>query len=542
MISKIAFLLWIAFSAGSASLYAQEAKTAWDNTVSKNWPVEFEQKEIKSSFDETIQKAWVYHTRQLIPQPLIVSLHTWSGDYNQEDPLGKEILLRDWNYIHPDFRGPNNHPEACGSELVVSDIQDAIEFVIKNGNVDKTQVHIIGASGGGYATLLTFMKINYPVKSFNAWASISNLEDWYWECKGRNLKYSNDLEMVTTSGKGFDVAEARKRSPLLMEYQPVLRKGAFLNIYAGIHDGYTGSVPISHSVKIFNKLLPEMYSEKAKELFNDSILLSLLSKRTNPFPDTLLELGGRKIHLIRELPGLSLTIFEGGHEMIVPQALSLIPVNGNRNKQNLNILAIGDSNGAVETGWPNQLKKLFPYSTIINKSISGNTIGFDNLDQEKLNTLKNIDRYLEEAFNELGHESDFDFILINLGTNDTKKVFENRQKEVAENMSALVQKIKQQVSKNQAKIPEIMIITPSPMDEQKANQEKYGGGDLRIEKNNQQFQKIAIKNQVDFLDTYTSLKKDFSVKTTDGVHLNEKAQFEMAGEIASYLNRKKDKK
>lgn len=518
---------------------AQDGKTAWDNTINKNWPEVFVQTEIISSANGSLQKAWFYKSCQSSPQPLIVSLHTWSGDYNQEDPLAKEILLRDWNYIHPDFRGANNHPEACGSELVIADIEDAIHFAIKNGNVDKNQVHIIGVSGGGYATLLAFMKINYPVKSFNAWASISNLEDWYWECKGRNLKYANDLEMVTTNGKGFDVAEARKRSPLVLKYQPELRKGANLNIYAGIHDGYTGSVPITHSINMHNKLSGDIYPEQKNKLVTDSLKLVLLAKRMNPIPETNLVLGGRKIHLIRELPGLSLTIFEGGHEMIVPQALSLISGAGNRNSQKLNILTIGDSNGAVEIGWPYQLEKLFPFSTVVNKSISGNTIGFDNLDQEKLNTLKNIDRYLDEAYNELGKGNEFDVILIGLGTNDTKKVFENRQKEVAENLSVLVQKVKQLVSKNQAEIPEIVIISPSPMDEQKVNQEKYGGGDLRIQKNNQQFKKVALKNQVDFLDTYTALKKEISEKTTDGVHLTEKAQFEMASEIANYLNSKK---
>jgi lysophospholipase L1-like esterase len=246
-------------------------------------------------------------------------------------------------------------------------------------------------------------------------------------------------------------------------------------------------------------------------------------------------IGDRDILYLKEFNNVTLTIFEGGHEMIVPQALAMIPIDGKRSTQKLTILTIGDSNGAAETGWPNQLKKLFPFSTIINKSISGNTIGFDNLAQEKLNSIKNIDRYLDEAYIELGQKNEFDVILIGLGTNDTKKVFEKRQKEVAENLSVLVQKVKQLVSKNQTKIPEIVIISPSPMDELKVNQEKYGGGDLRIQKNNQQFKKVAIKNQVDFLDTYTALKKEISEKTIDGVHLNEKAQFEMASEIANYI-------
>jgi lysophospholipase L1-like esterase len=517
---------------------AQNKEATWDNTLSKNWPEGFVPVKIKSSADGKIQNAVFYKSVQAKPQPLIISLHTWSGDYLQEDPLAAEVLLRNWNYIHPDFRGPNNNPEACGSELVIRDIDDAIRFAIQNGNVDTSEVHIIGVSGGGYATMLAYMKLRFPAKSFSAWASISNLEDWYWECKGRNLKYASDLEGVTTSGNSFDVAEARSRSPLFMPFKSEKRKKSSIHIYAGIHDGYTGSVPITHSTNMFNKLLLEMYPEQTNKRVSDSQQIELLAKRTISNPDTSLVLGGRKVHLIRESPNLSLAIFEGGHEMIVPQALAMIPIDGKRNTQKLTILTIGDSNGAAETGWPNQLKKLFPFSTIINKSISGNTIGFDNLDQEKLNTLKNIDRYLDEAYIGLGQENEFDVILIGLGTNDTKKVFENRQKEVVENLAILVQKVKQLVSKKQSEIPEIVIISPSPMDELKVNQEKYSGGDSRIQKNNQLFKKLAVKNQVDFLDTYTSLKKEISEKTTDGVHLNEKAQFEMASEIANYIRAK----
>jgi lysophospholipase L1-like esterase len=201
----------------------------------------------------------------------------------------------------------------------------------------------------------------------------------------------------------------------------------------------------------------------------------------------------------------------------------------------LNILTLGDSNGAADFGWPQQLRKLLPSSTVINKSISGNTIGFDNLNQEKLNTLKNITRYLDEAYRELTPQNNFDAILINLGTNDTKCIFEHRQKEVPSNMVLLMQKIRKYMTDNQKICPSICIITPSPMDEQKVNKEKYSGGDQRIQKNNQKFKKIAAKNQTGFLDTYTHLKPGFKQKTEDGVHLNEKTQVQMASEIVNYL-------
>ncbi|MCX6236417.1 MAG: GDSL-type esterase/lipase family protein [Bacteroidia bacterium] len=212
--------------------------------------------------------------------------------------------------------------------------------------------------------------------------------------------------------------------------------------------------------------------------------------------------------------------------------------NEKNSLQKLNILTIGDSNGTFEYSWPQQLKPLLPNSTIINKSISGNTIGFDNLDKIELNTLKNINHYLEEAFIKIGPQNSFDFIFINLGTNDTKRIFINRQKEVSKNLSLLIQLIKRFFKDHQKQNPEICIITPSPMDELKVNVEKYGGGDLRIQKNNEQFKKVAATNKVGFLDTYTPLKNGFSEKTTDGIHLNEKAQIELATEIVNYLNKK----
>ena len=74
------------------------------------------------------------------------------------------------------------------------------------------------------------------------------------------------------------------------------------------------------------------------------------------------------------------------------------------------------------------------------------------------------------------------------------------------------------------------------MDEQKIDKMKYGGGDLRLQKNNRQFSKIASTNQVYFLNTYDRLKENFGIKTIDGIHLNEKTQFELATYILSFIN------
>lgn len=538
MIKNFILFSLVHFIIFQISLPAQKKEPAWDNTGNKSWPGGFQQAEIKSSVDGVLQKVWFYKTSKTSDQPLIISLHTWSGDYNQGDPLAKEILLRDWNYIHPDFRGPNNNPDACGSRLVISDLQDAITFAVKQGNVDTTNVHIVGVSGGGYAALLAYMKINYPVKSFNAWVPISNLSDWYWESKGRNAKYATDLEQVAMKDGLMNWKELDSRSPIRLPFPGNKRKNASLHIYAGVHDGYTGSVPISHSILFYNKIASALYPGQQDKLVADNMLMELLARQLNPYANTKLTLSGREIHLLKQFSNLSLTIFEGGHEMLVSPALVLPPIDENKNLEPLHILTIGDSNGAFDFGWPQQISKLMPYSTIINKSVSGNTIGFDNLENPKLNALKNVQQYLDSTYGALPVNAELDYILIGLGTNDTKTIFKELQKEVAANMTTLLQKINNYLSEHNKKIPRICIITPSPMDEQKIDSVKYAGGDLRIQNNNTAFKKIAATNHVDYLDTYRLLKINFSEKTADGIHLNEKAQFELASLIISYINQK----
>lgn len=531
-------LVWFTFFclfAFTQKASSQEQPTAWDDTLTINWSVEFNKVEITSSLDGDIQPAIFFKSPLPEKQPLIVSLHTWSGDYLQEDPLAEEIVLRGCNYIHPNFRGPNNNTKACGSKFAISDIEDAIHFAIKNGNVDTSEIHIIGVSGGGYAALMAFMHLDYPVKSFNSWAAISNLEDWYFECEGRKLKYVNDLKGVTTGGQGFDTSVARERSPALLPYSSEKRKNAELYIYTGIHDGYTGSVPITHSINMFNHLLRETSPHDKDQIVSDSLKLVLLEKRHNPKPDSLLSIGGRKIHLLREIPNIQLIIFEGTHEMIVPQALALVPVHNQRSTTKLNILTVGDSNGAAQNGWPVQLAKILPFSTIINHSISGNTIGFDNLGNAALNTIKNIEIYLDSAFKKLPAGQQLDYIVFGLGTNDSKKVFNDSIKLVQTNLDSLLILTEKYMERNDKSLPGILVVSPPPINEEIANPDKYGGGNERIDINNFHFQKVAEKHHAVFIDVNAKLKNRISEITFDGVHLTSEAQIEVAQTIIQFL-------
>lgn len=304
-------------------LQAQE-NPVWDDTKKKTWSEEFQEIGIPSSLDDSVQKAYFYKSTNNLPQPLIVSLHTWSGDYAQQDPLAQQVLEKDWNYIHPNFRGPNTTYQACGSPWVVSDIEDAISYAIGQGNVDTTAIHIIGASGGGFATALMYMQTQHPVKSFSAWVPITNLVDWYFESLGRGTKYADHIRNATGSDTTLNLNEAKKRSPYFMQTPVQERRNSKIALYAGIHDGYTGSVPISQSVNFYNKLVQDTDPTATEAIVPLETLLHLVTKRHYSDNKSIEMLGDREIIYQKNFQNISLILFEGTHEMLSDTALELL--------------------------------------------------------------------------------------------------------------------------------------------------------------------------------------------------------------------------
>jgi lysophospholipase L1-like esterase len=186
--------------------------------------------------------------------------------------------------------------------------------------------------------------------------------------------------------------------------------------------------------------------------------------------------------------------------------------------KHMNILVIGDSNGASGTGWVIQLQKLLNHSDIlINYSIGGNTIGFDNLDRDTLNTLKNIGNYIKNAEDSV---KTLDKILICLGTNDCKAVFDSLQSLVPVNLEKLVQAIRNYPFAAET-IPAIVLITPPPIASDSILLPKYFGGRERLEKLLPSYRIVADKYNCLYVDIYHPLVKDFMSFTTDGIHLNE---------------------
>jgi poly(3-hydroxybutyrate) depolymerase len=286
------------------------------------WPRQVKEIKYLSSADSTAQPAMFYAPDANESLPLLVALHTWSGSYNQRTsvPYAEWCISNGWVFIHPNFRGPNRRPEATGSELVVKDIVSAVDHAKKSANVDPNRVYLVGASGGGYTALLMAGRAPHIWAGVSAWVPIADLRAWYFECKEAGRRYAGQIVKscggVPDANGGVDL-EYKKRSPVTYLHNAV---NLPLDINAGITDGHTGSVPVSHSLRAFNLVAApgDRISQEDIEFFTAKAEVPphLKAELTDPTY-------GEKKPLFRRNSGKArITIFDGGHEIVFEAALS----------------------------------------------------------------------------------------------------------------------------------------------------------------------------------------------------------------------------
>jgi dipeptidyl aminopeptidase/acylaminoacyl peptidase len=262
---------------------------------------------------------WVPEKANKTAVPLIVGLHTWSADYkkiNHYVTVQKEAKRRGWAFVGPNFRGKNATPEGCGSDLAVQDIEDAVEYAKSNCKIDADRVYIIGGSGGGHMTLLMLGKKPGLFAAGSAFCPITDLARWHADSllkhPGRGKQYAKMMEMACGGKPNERAEEYAKRSPLTwLSAAKAAKTPAY--IVTGIHDGWTGSVPVGHSIRGFNALC-EKGAEISEEHIaaieaNRSIPADLQTENVkDPFFDSK-----RRIHFRRTSGNVRVTLFEGGH-------------------------------------------------------------------------------------------------------------------------------------------------------------------------------------------------------------------------------------
>lgn len=275
---------------------------------------------INSSRDGSSQKVRYFVPENLPgPAPLLVLLHTWSGNVDQDSfvPIcAQECQRLGWALIHPDFRGQNFRPDACASELAVQDVVDAVGWIESEAKIDSSRRYVTGASGGGHMTLIMAGRHPELWAAASAWVPISDLAAWHGESVARKQNYAQHLVQVCGGAPGASPeidAEYRQRSPLT---HLAGAKGLPLDINAGITDGHNGSVPVSHSLRAFN-LLAELQGH-GDVCFSPAEIAAMTERQSISPADRAAapdELGRTHRVLVRRVAGPTrVTIFDGGHE------------------------------------------------------------------------------------------------------------------------------------------------------------------------------------------------------------------------------------
>jgi dipeptidyl aminopeptidase/acylaminoacyl peptidase len=276
---------------------------------------------IASSKDGTSQKMIFYAPpgaaigQKGEPLPLLVMLHTWSGRYDQGMNVLPAVKRGKWIMVAPDFRGNNDNPQSCASEYAIQDVLDAVEYARKNARVDESKIYLLGLSGGGHMALMMAAKAPNLWAAVSSWVPISDLSRWHAENIIKGKGYSKSMENVCGGppGKTETDSEYHARSPIFFLDAA---KNLPLDINAGIHDGHSGSVPISHSLRAFN-VLAAANGFKDRLISEDDIAFMTEKEK---IPQTLENEKtkdserGRAVLFRREAGSVRITIFEGGHE------------------------------------------------------------------------------------------------------------------------------------------------------------------------------------------------------------------------------------
>jgi poly(3-hydroxybutyrate) depolymerase len=311
-IHRIRFLLWTLLAACAVA----DAVRAADESLP---PLQLVT--LPSTLDGAPQpvRYWAPAAAASEPTPLLVSLHSWSADGSQDrSEWHRQALARGWVYIQPNFRGVNNHPQACGSPLARQDILDAVDWARARYRIDPERIYLAGVSGGGHMTMQ--MAAYHPDRfsAASAWVGPTDLAEWYrfHSRDGRPARYAQMVAACCGGPPGASPevdAEYRARSPVFHLHQVGDLR---LDLNTGVQDGVTGSVPIHHTLRAFNAIAasrgePVIPDAVMDELWREGRLGPAAGE--TPAADPLY---GREILLRRSAGHSRVTVFDGTHEAL----------------------------------------------------------------------------------------------------------------------------------------------------------------------------------------------------------------------------------
>lgn len=284
--------------------------------------------EVTSSRDGKKQRAIFYDSGAKARRPLLVVLHSWSADYEQnlDIPFAEFAIKNDWAFIHPDFRGPNLRPQATASELAIQDVIDAVTYVRNRAAVDARRIYLVGYSGGAMKALVLAGRYPELWGAVAAWGAIYDIADWYRFDHHDKKAYRKQIA-ASCGGKprpgSRAEAECKERSPA-DQLGPAAGRVPIL-IAHGLRDR---TVPIRHAIDAFNELAApgdRLSGEQRAYIDEKGEIPRALQLTASPRDPTLASIFGKAeapLRFERTSRTATLVLFDGGHDMVYNAALA----------------------------------------------------------------------------------------------------------------------------------------------------------------------------------------------------------------------------
>jgi hypothetical protein len=247
--------------------------------------------------------------------PLIVSLHSWSTGHAKYDAYESTLRgcqKRSWAFISPHFRGGNSRPEACGSDLAVQDVLDAVAYAQAQAAIDPQHIYAVGSA---HMPLVLAHRAPRIWAGISAWLPITDLAAFHEFNRTERARYSDMVEGCCggAPGRPDTDSEYRRRSPV---HFLAAAAGVPIDINVGIFDGHRGDiVPVDQSLRAFNVLVRA--NGRSESALTEQQVLELTREARVP-PDLQWK-GGAEFDrqyaiLLRRSGGpVRLTIYDGGH-------------------------------------------------------------------------------------------------------------------------------------------------------------------------------------------------------------------------------------
>lgn len=179
-----------------------------------------------------------------------------------------------------------------------------------------------------------------------------------------------------------------------------------------------------------------------------------------------------------------------------------------------------------DTRWPQRMARLLgPEWHVIEEGLPGRTTCHDNpFDGPHKNGLAHLPVALES-------HAPIDLIVVMLGTNDLKSFLGLSTLDIAKGLRAILLKIRQCEASPAKGAPDILVVSPVPIEECGPTAESLVGGADKSRRIGPLFAKLATEFGASFFDAGSVAE----VSREDGVHLSPEAHIAIAEALADKI-------